>query len=63
MATIGGELKIFSPKLKGDMLVYDFISADAIVVNIAQGRTLPGVVLDLASFFEFGSYYTAISRV
>ena len=36
---------------------------DIITVNISQGRTLRGVLIDFGSFFEFGSAYTALSRV
>ena len=60
---IGKDVKEFSERFVEDRYVYDFVSGDVITVNIAQGHTLKGVIIDLSSLFEFGSYFTAISRV
>ena len=54
---------IVRPTVKNGAITYMMNRGDIITVNLSQGQTLKGVILDLASFFEFGSYYTAISRV
>jgi len=47
---------------KAGKTCYAIISAEVATINILQGQTLGTVIID-ESLFEFGSFYTAISRV
>lgn len=51
------------PKRRGNKVYYLLNRADIMTVNLSQGLTLRGVLIDFGSFFEYGSAYTAISRV
>lgn len=53
---------IIHPRINGK-LIYDISQADSLTVNKCQGLEFERVCVDVDSLFEYGSFYTAISRV
>lgn len=53
------------PVLHKNKFGYPIIKGDAVVINLVQGLEFAEIplVIDIDSFFAFGSIYTAISRV
>lgn len=53
------------PFLQKSKYKYPIIKGDAVVINLVQGLefTEIPIIIDIDSFFAFGSIYTAISRV